>query len=68
MNDWQADSALRPGKRASVWTSLRRSPGAMIGLTLIVLLISTAIFAEVIAPQGIDDQDLLNGLLPPGHG
>ena len=68
MNDWQADSALRPGKRASVWNSLRRSPGAMIGLTLIVLLISTAIFAELIAPQGIDEQDLLNGLLPPGHG
>jgi len=39
----------------------------VIGLTLIVLLLLMALFANVIAPQGIDDQDLMNGLLPPGH-
>lgn len=68
MTDWQTDSGFTPGRRAGVWQSLRRSPGAMIGLTIIVLLIMTAIFADVIAPQGIDEQDLLKGLLPPGDG
>jgi ABC-type dipeptide/oligopeptide/nickel transport system permease subunit len=37
----------------------------MIGLTLIVLLLLTAVFADVIATQGIDEQDLRKGLLPP---
>ena len=39
----------------------------MIGLTLIVLLLLTAVFADVIAPQGIDEQDLRKGLLPPSR-
>ncbi len=38
----------------------------MIGLALVILLIATAVFANVIAPQGIDDQDLRKGLLAPG--
>jgi peptide/nickel transport system permease protein len=38
----------------------------MIGLGLIILLILTAVFAGVIAPQGIDDQNLRKGLLAPG--
>ena len=40
----------------------------MIGLVIIVLLLSMALFAAVITPQGIDDQDLMKGLLPPGDG
>lgn len=64
--DWQGGASGFSGKRSSVWRQLRRSPGAMIGLCLIALLLSTALFADVIAPQGIDDQDLLKGLLPPG--
>lgn len=55
------------GKRPGTWTYLRRSPGAMIGLTLIVLLLFTALAADFIAPQGIDDQDLRKGLVPPGR-
>jgi peptide/nickel transport system permease protein len=51
---------------ASAWCHLRRSPGAMIGLSLVVLLVLTAVFANVIAPQGIDDQSLRKGLLRPG--
>ena len=66
MEELQENIPLPPSKRPGIWRQLRRSPGAMIGLCLIVLLLSTAIFADVIAPQGIDDQDLLNGLLPPG--
>jgi peptide/nickel transport system permease protein len=55
------------GKRVSTWTRLRRSPGAMIGLTLIVLLLLVALTADFIASQGIDDQDLRKGLFPPSR-
>ena len=57
----------RRGKQVSTWARLRRSPGAMIGLALIVLLLLTALTADLIAPQGIDDQDLRKGLLPPSR-
>ncbi|MFQ5811637.1 MAG: ABC transporter permease [Anaerolineae bacterium] len=57
----------RRGKRVSTWGRLRRSPGAMIGLVLIVLLLLTALTADVIASQGIDDQDLRKGLWPPSR-
>jgi peptide/nickel transport system permease protein len=66
-------SALEPegepcrGKQVSTWARLRRSPGAMIGLALILLLLLTALTADLIAPQGIDDQDLRKGLLPPSR-
>jgi ABC-type dipeptide/oligopeptide/nickel transport system permease subunit len=56
----------RRRKQISTWARLRRSPGAMIGLTLIVLLLITAALANVLAPQGIDEQSLRKGLLPPG--
>ena len=39
----------------------------MIGLTLLALLLLTAVFADVIATQGIDEQDLRKGLLPPSR-
>jgi peptide/nickel transport system permease protein len=39
----------------------------MIGLALIALLLLTALTADLIAPQGIDDQDLRKGLLPPSR-
>ena len=54
-------------RRASVWARLRRSPSAMIGLVLVVLLLLTALTADLIAPQGIDEQDLRKGLLPPSR-
>jgi peptide/nickel transport system permease protein len=57
----------RRGKRVSTWARLRRSPGAMIGLVLIVLLLLTALTADFVASQGIDDQDLRKGLLAPGR-
>ena len=68
MDQWHGTSGLKSGNRANVWYALRKSPGAVIGLTILVLLLLMAVFANVIAPQGIDDQDLMNGLLPPGHG
>jgi len=56
----------RHGRRLSVWGYLHRSPGAMIGLTLIALVLFTALTADVISPQGIDEQDLRKGFLQPG--
>lgn len=53
-------------KPISTWARLRQSPGAMIGFALILLLLCTALAADFIAPQGIDDQDLRKGLFPPG--
>jgi peptide/nickel transport system permease protein len=39
----------------------------MIGLVLIVLLLLVALTADLIASQGIDDQDLRKGLFPPSR-
>jgi peptide/nickel transport system permease protein len=63
----ESEGEPRRGKQVSTWARLRRSPGAMIGLVLIVLLLLTALTANLIAPQGIDDQDLRKGLLPPSR-
>ena len=63
----ESEAEPRRGKQVSTWARLRRSPGAMIGLVLIVLLLLTALTADLIAPQGIDDQDLRKGLLPPSR-
>jgi peptide/nickel transport system permease protein len=63
----KAETKPERGKTVSTWSRLRRSPGAMIGLVLICLLLLTALTADVIAPQGIDDQDLRKGLLPPSR-
>jgi peptide/nickel transport system permease protein len=52
-------------RQISTWTRLRRSPGAMIGLGLILLLLLVALTADLIAVQGIDEQDLRKGLFPP---
>jgi peptide/nickel transport system permease protein len=62
----ESEGELRRGRKVSTWARLRRSPGAMIGLVLIVSLLFAALTADVIASQGIDDQDLRKGLFPPG--
>jgi peptide/nickel transport system permease protein len=64
---FKSEEEPRRGKTVSTWARLRRSPGAMIGLVLIVLLLFTVLSADLIAPQGIDEQDLRKGLLSPGR-
>ena len=64
--DRQLAVEMPRGGGPSLWRRLRRSPGAMIGLVIITLLIAMAILAPYIAPQGIDEQSLRKGLLPPG--
>lgn len=56
---------LGRSRQVSTWVRLRRSPGAMIGLTLIGLLLLTALLSNKIASQGIDDQNLRKALLAP---
>ncbi|MGM9974354.1 MAG: ABC transporter permease [Clostridiaceae bacterium] len=48
-----------------VWRRLRVNKMAMLGLFILVVLILTAIFADVIAPEGYDNQVLKDRLLPP---
>lgn len=52
-------------KQVSTWTRLRRSKSAMIGLVLSAILVLLALSADFITPQGINDQDLRKGFLPP---
>src|SRR5690554_3971578 len=40
-----------------VWKRLKRNKAAMVGLVILLILMFTAIFADFIAPDGIDDQD-----------
>jgi peptide/nickel transport system permease protein len=67
LSGFEFEEEPRRGRRVSTWTRLRRSPGAMIGLVLIALLLLVALTADLIAFQGIDDQDLRKGLWPPSR-
>nr|WP_231701907.1 nickel transporter permease [Crassaminicella thermophila] len=55
-------------RKSNFWEVIRRlrkSHMAMIGLFIVCLLILTAIFADVIAPYGYDDQELSNAFKSP---
>lgn len=47
------------------WDGLKKNKLAMFGMFLIIILCFTAIFADFIAPYGVDDQDLLRKFSPP---
>jgi dipeptide transport system permease protein len=51
--------------RREVWLSLRANKGAMVALTVIVLLILCAIFAPLLAPHHYATQDVDIALQPP---
>ncbi|SES95980.1 peptide/nickel transport system permease protein [Natronincola peptidivorans] len=64
----QADVKIAKKKRSQwfeVWLRLKKSKAAMVGLAIIVILIFSAIFADFIAPEGIDDQDLDRRFVSP---
>lgn len=48
-----------------IWYALKSNRRAMVGLIFIILLILIAIFADVIAPYGMREQDLSNALQFP---
>lgn len=53
------------GSWADIWNSLKRNKRAMFGLIFILLLVFIAIFADVIAPYGMREQNLSNALQAP---
>ncbi len=52
-----------PGREA--WIRLKRNKLAVVGMVILVLLVLIAVFANFIAPYGIDDQDYTNVLSRP---
>lgn len=50
-----------------VWRRLRQNKAAMVGLFIIGVLVFSAIFADLIAPEGFDDQDLHRTFLSPSR-
>lgn len=59
--------AEAPAKR--LWREFKKSPVAVVGLVLVVIMAGSAIFAPLIAPQDPYDLaqlDILDGRLPPG--
>ena len=55
----------RESLAAETWRSLRRNIGAMIGLSVVVLLLLTAAFADIVAPHGPAEQFRDHLLQPP---
>jgi len=53
--------------RSHIWSRFFKTPSAVIGLTLISMLLLVALSANYIAAQGIDDQNLRKGLFPPNE-
>lgn len=47
------------------WNGLKKNRLAMVGLFLIILLLFVTIFADFIAPYGVDDQDLTRAFTAP---
>ena len=62
-----ARAVRRPGRSAVRMAAQRfwRNGNARVGFALIVFFALVAIFAPYIAPQGIDDENLLSRLKPP---
>lgn len=52
-------------RRNQFFARLRRNVGALIGIALITIIIVMALFAEVIAPFGSNEQQLVSAFQPP---
>jgi len=59
------DHAPTPGRFREFWKAYAQSRGALIGLSLIVLLLLLAIFADVISPHPPNEQYREFTLVPP---
>ncbi len=57
------EETISPWKEA--WRKFRKNKIALVGTSIVFFFILVAIFAPVIAPQGINEQDLPNRLQPP---
>ncbi|WP_428645521.1 ABC transporter permease [Roseibium sp.] len=71
MIDWLLDDSpasrlqANLGRAWRTWTALLRNPLAVLGGVIILVLITMAIFAPLIAPYSPIGQDLANRLMPP---
>ena len=50
------------------WWRMRRNPKAMIGGVIVVVLITVALLAPLLAPKDPTDGELSDSLAPPGQG
>lgn len=57
--------AKKQSQWADVWKRLKKNKAGMLGLILLTIIILCAIFADYIAPYGIDDQLLSRRFQPP---
>lgn len=57
-NTIEVKKKKKNGPWREVWRRLKHNKAAMVGLVIIVVLIFGAVFADVIAPYGPDDQNL----------
>lgn len=60
-----AEDAKKRSQWLEVWRRLRQNKSAMVGLGIIIVLILSALLADIVAPFGIDDQNLMNALQKP---
>jgi len=65
MTDTPIPAAVRTKKHSRALGILWRDPSAMIGISIILLLVLLAIFAPQVAPYDPKAQSLLNALNPP---
>ncbi|MCT6924951.1 MULTISPECIES: ABC transporter permease [Bacillales] len=63
VNMAQQDKVAGPWKEA--WRSFRKNKSALIGTAIVIFFILLAIIGPIFAPQGINDQNLSQRLLPP---
>lgn len=49
----------------AIWSELKKNKRAMLGLGFIVIIVFAALFADVIAPFGMTEQNLANSLQKP---
>ncbi len=60
------DSSLKKRSQLlEIWDRLKTNKLAMVGMGIVVILILCAVFADFIAPYGINDQNLSERLMYP---
>ena len=59
------DNYVRKSQLREIWGRFCKNRVALLGLICLLLLIAMALFADVIAPEGYDNQDLYNKFAPP---
>ncbi|MER1988024.1 MAG: ABC transporter permease [Solibacillus sp.] len=59
----QQDKVNGPWKEA--WRTFKKSKAALVGTGIVIFFVILAFIGPVLAPQGMNDQELANRLLPP---